>query len=149
MPNPDCKTCLGSGWETLATGVRRCACEPARQVSGAFFGAELPPRERAVWQVLQNHRGRKSAIKMPELAAKTGTNTRELQSIVARLINDFGAQIGSTSGKPAGYFLIENDQERIAAEKNLISRITELAKRLRALNRGRWRDLIRGLYEGD
>lgn len=93
----------------------------------------LSPEERAVLAVLARHRGRGRAIHKEALAEAVGLNLRYVRSVIVVLIEQRGFAIGSASHPPAGYFLIENGDERDVAINECRSRIIRLAARMAAL----------------
>ena len=80
-------------------------------------------------------RGRDNAVPMPTLAGLVDISTRELQSIIAHLIEDHGVLISSATGKNHGYYYPASEAEFKAGALQLEHRIISLAKRLRALNK--------------
>ena len=67
----------------------------------------LTPDERAVLDVLVQHRGRAQAVGLEIVAGIAGVSERLVQEIVVQLIEHHGHPIGSAVKKPIGYFLIE------------------------------------------
>lgn len=78
-----------------------------RAEAGAI--SQLTDREEAVLSLLP--RGRENTISKDAIAAATGIHWREVQSIIEHLVNVHGYFIGSTSGKPHGYYMIEAEKE--------------------------------------
>lgn len=93
------------------------------------------PDAQAVLEVLQRHRGRAQAIGLDVLAASAGISERNVQSAVAVLIEQDGQPIGSATAQPAGYYLIETEDELAASLGQLTHRIVSLARRISALKR--------------
>ena len=75
--------------------------------------------------------GKDRAITFRRLALKLGINSRELRRIVAHIVINGIAPIGSNSKD--GYFYIENEDEYKWAREELFSRIRKLSKRARGL----------------
>lgn len=70
---------------------------------------ELTKEESLVLSLIQPGRG--NARQVNAIAEATGIHWRIVQKIVRRLIDDHGVCIGSTSGVPAGYYLITDPAE--------------------------------------
>jgi len=81
--------------------------------------------------------GKDRAITFRRLALKLGINSRELRRIVAHIVINEIAPIGSNSKD--GYFYISNEDEYKWAREELFSRIRKLSKRARGLRIG-WSD---------
>jgi predicted DNA-binding transcriptional regulator YafY len=60
--------------------------------------------------LLDNHIGRRKAIKVKHLAFALGFRERELQHLV-RSLRMQGARIASTAARPAGYYIPETVEE--------------------------------------
>jgi predicted DNA-binding transcriptional regulator YafY len=60
--------------------------------------------------LLDNHIGRRRAVRVPSLAAALGFRERELQHLV-RSLRMQGARIASTASRPAGYYIPETVEE--------------------------------------
>lgn len=77
--------------------------------------------EEAVLEVLKKHRGRESAIKVPELTKRANyniadvdipfMNETQIRQIVRHLIIRHGILIGSATKNPPGYFIPANAKE--------------------------------------
>lgn len=95
----------------------------------------LSPDERAVLDVLTRHRGRAAAVGLELVAGMAGLSVRNVQDIVAHLIERHGFPIGSAVKKPMGYFVIETQDELAESLSQLVHRLTALARRIAALKR--------------
>ncbi len=89
--------------------------------------------DRLVLDVITAHRGRQRAIGLDVVAGLTGMTERNVQGIVARLIEVHQQPIGSAVKKPMGYFLIETEAELTESVSQLVHRIGALARRVAAL----------------
>lgn len=86
--------------------------------------------------------GRQQAKPMPYLAERVGISTRSLQTIINHLIVDHKKPIGSTSKKPAGYYIVSNDEDLDEALKNLRHRAMSILHRMAALRRVSLNELL-------
>lgn len=73
--------------------------------------AALNSDERAVWDVLKNHRGRAHAIRKADLACAVGLPERKMREAIKSLVEKHRFRIGSTPTHPPGYFIIISDGE--------------------------------------
>lgn len=76
-----------------------------------FIYNAMTESERRVWDLLRTRRGREEAISLPLLARAVSIPERELQNIVRDLIIKHHKPIGSTSGKPSGYYLCVSEED--------------------------------------
>ena len=67
--------------------------------------------ETTVWRILERLPGRGYAIRSEDLQMLTGISTRAQRYIIRRLRIDFHHPIGSTTQKPAGYYLCKTPAE--------------------------------------
>lgn len=150
MPDTACTQCRGTGWKTAPDGksVVRCGCRPVRDVSDDFELSSLRESERRVYQLLERHSGAQNAILQADIAYRLGMSRREVGATIQSLVIDHGAPIGASCGKRSGYFLIETEEERRKAERNLRSRIEWLMARLHALSPSRCREFLNKLLDG-
>jgi len=93
----------------------------------------LTAEARAVLSTVQRHRGRGRAVGLEVVAGLTGLSERNVQEIIAHLIEHHGYPIGSAVKKPMGYFLIETQDELDESVSQLLHRLTALARRIAAL----------------
>lgn len=61
--------------------------------------------EGLLLRILAEHKGIQTAVPMEDLARTAGLSTRELQVQIKHLIEHHGQLIGSSTGKPNGYYL--------------------------------------------
>lgn len=59
---------------------------------------------------------------------------RQLSIIIARLINDHRIPVGTSKASPAGYFLVETNDDRKAAAKVCWDQIAQMIRRARVLS---------------
>lgn len=88
-----------------------------------------------MWGVISRRRGRASAIPMPRLAELIFGDpkaTRRVQTIIHDLV-EAGFPIGSASDKPNGYWHLNSAQEYEDARRNIMNRIKNMSRRVKAL----------------
>lgn len=76
--------------------------------------------------ILQDHRGLKSAISVPSMAAQLGVSTRLAQDIKKSLVEQHGVSIGSSCGKRHGWYLPETQGEVEATMRQYRNRVKSL-----------------------
>ena len=96
--------------------------------------------ELTIMQYLEHGRG--NAKTMSYLADRAGVNTRTLQQIIHDLIVEHKKPIGSTSRKPAGYFLVSNEADLTEATTNLRNRAMSILHRMASLKRVSFDELL-------
>jgi len=102
-----------------------------------FDAPDLTADQRKVWDVIRRRRGAAQAIPMSHVATLAfgdAGQTRRVQDAVAGLTLA-GRPVGSSCGKPNGYYLITDPGELERAIKNLEHRIGQLSRRAAALRR--------------
>jgi hypothetical protein len=97
------------------------------------FDFDLTHDEMRVLAILP--RGAENAVSMPTLAGVMNMSTRQLQALIAHLIESHGQLICSACGKHHGYYMPANEEEYLAGVTQLKNRIISLAKRMRALDK--------------
>lgn len=75
-------------------------------------GSKLDDSEVAIMRVLDNHKGKGSAIPADRLANRVDVTGRRLRQIINHLILEHLVPIASRAGVGGGYFLVETDRER-------------------------------------
>lgn len=113
---------------------------PAPQLQFLFLG--MTPDEKRVWGVLQNHRGRASAITGEELARQVGLHWRLCREVMKSLIETHHCRIGSAPGRPPGYFIIETPEEAEATYETLKGQGLSTLKRAAVIRRVSLRELF-------
>jgi hypothetical protein len=98
---------------------------------------QVPGREeyQAVLRVshlIEQHRGRTSAISMHRIAEVTGLQTRLIQAIVKFLVEERHMPIGTAMSKPFGYFILETDDERRRVRDHFVRRAVSNLEHARA-----------------
>lgn len=88
--------------------------------------------QEKVWQAVSVHRGAGNAIRVASLRIITGLNERGIRQAVKELIEDHGKPIGSTTAAPAGYYVIDSDEERKKVQRGLYGRAMSILRRARA-----------------
>jgi hypothetical protein len=97
------------------------------------FDFDLTVDEMRVLAILP--RGAENAVSMPTLAGAMNMSTRQLQDLIAHLIESHGQLICSACGKNHGYYMPASEEEYRTGVRQLKNRIISLAKRMRALDR--------------
>lgn len=96
---------------------------PSPQISLLLEERPLPEPEATIWSILsEQHRGRAAAIPMPELAYYLNLSTRALQNCIEWLIKEHGKPIGSSCGKPSGYYVIADAKDLELTFRNRVNR---------------------------
>ena len=94
------------------------------------------------WQIKSLiKRGRENAVSVKRLMEITGLGNGQVRETVRHLINEHNILICSATSKPAGYYFPLTPDEKDAGTKQIESRIIELARRLRAMNRAAYERL--------
>jgi hypothetical protein len=79
---------------------------------------------------------------MTAVAEHAGCATRQVQVIIKHLVEEHGCKIGSSTGKPHGYFWIVDPEDLARFEGQLKGRIIETARHLRAINKNALADVM-------
>ena len=90
--------------------------------------APLTEREKAFMHVLSQHKGRERAISVPEMAKAVGVDEREAQNIKRHLVESHGVCIGSSCGRPPGWYQPLTQQEVNATVRQYRHRLISLAR---------------------
>ena len=77
------------------------------------------PDERAVWNLIQNRVGKEHAISIGAIEILTHFGTRRVKATKEDLIRRHGLKIGSSRGKPHGYYVIENAAELLETARTM------------------------------
>jgi len=102
----------------------------------------LNPEERRVYGLLS--RGRESAIREKTLTTITGISGVRIRTIIKHLIEDHGIMIVSSTANPPGFYLPENRDEYRQGVVQLVHRIASLARRVRAMDRQYYEQILGG-----
>ena len=113
---------------------------PASQMSMLFL--EMTPDEKAVWRILQDHRGRARALTGEALAERAGLPWRECRDVMKSLIEAHHCRIGSAPGRPPGYFVIETPGEALECCRVLRGQGLSVLKRAAVLQGVSLRELF-------
>jgi hypothetical protein len=87
-----------------------------------FSPAEDRTKVFAVFKLIRERRGRERAISMHVISGLTEITTREIQAIVKYLVEERHRPIGSSMGRPFGYFWITSEQERRSVRNHFVRR---------------------------
>ena len=115
--------------------------------AGAF---QMTAEQRAVWNVLREHRGRAAAIRIRTLVTVCSLPERKVREIVTSLILVFHLRIGSVySGSHPGYFVIETGAEAEATYEVLRGHALSILRRAAVIRRLSFPDLVGQLMIGE
>ncbi len=84
-------------------------------------------------------------MSVKSLMALTGFSNDKVRDTVRHLINEHNVLICSATTSPAGYYCPVTMEEKDSGTKQIESRIIELARRLRAMNRAAYERLYKQL----
>lgn len=76
-----------------------------------IFRDSLTEQEGLVWRVIEGHRGKGNPIQVGAIAQQTEMNERVVREVVSHLVNRHGKMIGSSTGNPAGFYVITDREE--------------------------------------
>ena len=91
--------------------------------------------ELRVMQAIERHVGREQALPLELLAAEAGVSPRVAQELVKHLIESHGQSIGSSTGDPHGYYMIQSADDLERSKAQLRHRIISTARRLAQLEK--------------
>lgn len=94
----------------------------------------LTPTEQRIWNSLKHAKGAVNAVTSRELASWLGVDRRTIRAVVHSL-REKGLPIASSSNGVQGYFIPASQEEADICRRHLESRIREIAKVIRALDR--------------
>lgn len=111
-------------------------------VSGPLFDtgpfdlsrSEPTEEERTVAELIWRHRGQESAVAIARIVEATKYSYRDIKSIVEILRKKHSCQIGARHEDPAGYFWIDNDEDRKAAVGPIRSQVEKMFETLVVLD---------------
>jgi len=89
--------------------------------------------ERRILEILQDHKGKKKAIRVDDLQVMVGTSTRKIRATIATLVTEDRVPIASTVHPPYGFYIITNAEEAKECLAQYWSRVEEVAKRAKIL----------------
>jgi len=84
--------------------------------------------------LLRGHVGRGAAITKRDIARRLGIDARQVEHLIRELIVRRGMNIASACDKPAGYFIIDTQEEATRYRNQLVSRMRRLNERLQAVD---------------
>jgi len=91
------------------------------------------PDEVLVASLIWRHRGRRNPIRIAKLKELTGFSERQIKGIVEQLVVTHKLRIGGSREEPAGYFIIETEEDLRVAAGPYRSQILAMLRRLRVL----------------
>lgn len=91
--------------------------------------------EQRIFELLSGHRGIDSAITAKEIQAQIGSDERRIRKAISRLVQEYHCPIASSVSYPYGFYFITNEEEAKDCLRQYWSRIAELSKRAKALNK--------------
>lgn len=91
--------------------------------------------EIRIFELLKRHKGRNSAITVKEIKSKVGSDGRSIRQSIACLVQKYRCPIASSVHPPYGFYFIANKREAKDCLSQYWSRISELSKRAKALNK--------------
>src|SRR5690606_32566315 len=94
----------------------------------------LTPVEQRVWDCLKKAKGAENAVTSRELSSWLGVDRRRVRATI-RSLREKGLPIASSSNGVQGYFIPENEEEADICRRHLLSRVSEIMKIVRALDR--------------
>lgn len=89
--------------------------------------------ESAVYGELRLYHGRASALPIASIARRTGMKEREIKAAVEGLILRHNILVGSSRGKPCGYYLIETAEDLLKTIRPLKNQAIAELRRVYAL----------------
>jgi|LSQX01.1.fsa_nt_gb predicted DNA-binding transcriptional regulator YafY len=107
----------------------------------------MTPTETLVAALVIERRGRNQAVGVAELAGRTGLDDRTVREIVKHLVEEYGLPIGSSPGDPAGYYLIQENSERMQVRNSLLRRAVSILRRAKAYEKAGWVNSLIGQLE--
>lgn len=108
-----------------------------------IFQGTLSDEEYFVWSIIQDHQGKRNAIKVDDLAQKTGIEGVRIREIVSHLVKEHGKLIGSSTGNPPGFYVIADRAELDKQIKSLRHRGIMCLVRAAALSKSSVEDVFR------
>lgn len=94
----------------------------------------LSPTEERVWNCLRKAKGAENAVTSRELSSWLKVNRRTIRAAVHSL-REKGMPIASSSNGVQGYYIPANPEEADICRRHLLSRVSEIMKIVRALDR--------------
>ncbi len=102
----------------------------------------LNVEEQRIYGLL--NRGRGNAIRERTLSAETGISGVRVRAIIKHLVEDHAIMIASSTANPPGFYLPENRDEYRQGVVQLVHRISSLARRVRAMDRQYYEQILGG-----
>lgn len=94
----------------------------------------LTPTEQRIWNSLKHAKGSVNAVTSRELSSWLGLGRRTVRAAIHSL-REKGMPIASSSNGAQGYYIPENEEEADICRRHLLSRVSEIMKIVRALDR--------------
>lgn len=111
--------------------------ENTNRVHEAMMGRgpwELSERQRSILEQVRGRQGRRLAIPIAEIAARTGVDARSVKAEIRELVINFRLPIvASRDGDAGGYYFAVTAEERISGTADYVKEIVALAERVRII----------------
>jgi len=108
----------------------------------------LTPTEQRIWNSLKHAKGSVNAVTSRELSSWLGIDRRRVRATI-RSLREKGLPIASSSNEVQGYFIPATPEEAEICRRHLESRIREIAKVIRALDRSFPGEVAQGVLFGE
>lgn len=76
-----------------------------------IFKQNLTDEEFAVWQIIERRKGRENAVSVHQVAWQARLPEKDVREIVSHLVREHHKLIASSTGSPAGFYMIEDQKE--------------------------------------
>ena len=107
-----------------------------------FDAPVLNEEEKAIFNLLLKGRG--NAKKERLISAATGISGVRVRGIIKHLIENHGILIASSTANPPGFYFPEGREEYRKGVVQLVHRIASLARRVRAMDRQYYEEILGG-----
>ncbi len=107
-----------------------------------FPAPKFTPEERKVLEILDRHRGKDKAIRVPDLAEQIDMDGRTVRKVVKHLVEFHHISIGSTPSGVAGYYMIRTADEAWEVFLSLRRRALSILRRATAFQKATLPELL-------
>lgn len=108
-----------------------------------IFKQNLTDGEFSVWQIIERHKGRDNAVSVNQVAWQARMNEKGVREIVSELVRKHGKLIGSSTGNPPGFYIIEDIKELESHIRSLRHRGISILYRAAQLSRTSITDIFK------